>query len=206
MRLIAIFIAALIYAMTNARNLSLKIQNDDSYYYPSNLEFEVIDDQGKIILTQNDLEVNKPVVMEGNYTVNVFTTWGTGKDTFKVEDQALISFEEQGRQVNLNKDMNCCSDTYTGYGESWKENQPDIINQSFEANSDGYDAIIEFENDIFFNYLDNEAKITQNGKTLKLVGKYVAKTSEGYLKLSYNPKNKELWYVFTDTYEKVVYQ
>jgi hypothetical protein len=206
MRLIAIFIATLIYAMTNAQNVSLKIQNDDSYYYPSNLEFEVIDDQGKTVLTQNDLEANKPIVIEGNYTVNVFTTWGTGKDTFKVEDKALISFEEQGNKVNLNKDMNCCSDTYTGYGESWKENQPDIINQSFEANSDGYAAIIEFENDIFFNYLDGEAKITQNGKTLKLVGKYVAKTSEGYLKLSYNPKNKELWYVFTDTYEKVVYQ
>jgi len=203
MRLIAIFIATLICSMTIAQNVSLKIQNDDTYYYPSNLEFEVINEEGKIVLTQNDLEVNKPVILEGQYTINVFTPWGKGKDSFQIKDKALIAFEKQEQKVNLKyTDAN----KHGGNDKSWRKNQPKVVSKTFEYNTTTYDAIIAFENDIVFNYIDGKAKITQNGKTLKLVGKYVAKTSEGYLKMSYNPENKEYWYVFTDTYEKVVYQ
>ncbi len=206
MRLIAIIFVTFICQMISAQNVSLKIQNDDAYYYPSNLEFEVINDEGKTVLTQNDLEVNQPIILEGQYTINVFTPWGNGKDSFQVKDEALIAFEEQDCKVDLKKNDCYCSENYSKYNNFWKENQPKVVSTTFEYNTTTYDAIIAFENDIFFNYIDGKAKITQNGKTLELLGNYVAKTSEGYLKMSYNPENKEYWYVFTDTYEKVVYK
>ena len=189
MRLIAIFIATLICTMINAQNVSLKIQNDDSYYYPSNLEFEVLDKNESVIFTQDDLEIDKPLILEGDYTINVFTPWADGIDAFKVENKALVALEKNDSKVEISKHSN-----------SWKKNQPKIINKSYTEHDGRFDAVFEFENNIYFQYQDGQVKITQYGKTLKLLGKYIAKTTEGYLKLSYNPENKELWYVFTDTY------
>ncbi len=205
MRLIAIIIATLICQSITAQNTSLKIQTEDSYYYPSNLAFEVIDEKGNTVLTEKDLEVNKPIILEGNYEITIFTTWANGKDTFKVTDEALIALEQNEKWVNIQNKKSCCSD-HTSNNNSWNVGKPKIIDTDFKANNGVYDAIIEFENEIFFNFIDGIAKITEKGKTLELVGNYVAKTSEGFLKMSYNPETKEYWYVFTDRYNKVVYK
>ncbi|NBC57648.1 MAG: hypothetical protein GVY05_05105 [Bacteroidetes bacterium] len=196
MRLIAILTATLICQFVIAQGKSLKIQLDDEFYYPPNLKFEVLDDTGKQVLTEEDLDADKPIILEGHYTINVFTTWADGQDSFEVKDEALIALEDNKSYVALNKDDQ----------KSWHKNKPKVVDKSFQVNKGQYDAIIAFEKDIFFNYIDGEVEITQNGRPLKLLGKYVAKTSEGFLKMSYNPKNKEYWYVFTDTYNKVIYQ
>jgi len=196
MRLIAILTATLICQFVIAQGKSLKIQLDDESYYPPNLRFEVLDDTGKQVLTEEDLETDKPIILEGHYTITVFTTWADGKDTYKVYDEALITLEVNSSSVSLNKTEQ----------KSWHNEQPKVVEKSFNVKNGQYDAIIEFENDIFFNYIDGKVEITQNGRPLKLLGKYVVKTSEGFLKISYNPKTKEYWYVFTDTYDKVIYQ
>jgi hypothetical protein len=205
MRLIAIIITTLICQTIMAQNTSLKFQTDDSYYYPSDLAFEVIDENGKTVLTEKDLEVNKPIILEGNYEVTIFTTWANGKDTFKVTDEALIALEQNEKWVNIQNKKSCCSEA-TSAENSWNVGKPKVVNTAFEVNNGQYDAIIEFENEIFFNFLNGEAKITEKGETLELIGNYVAKTSEGFFKMSYNPETKEYWYVFTDTYNKVVYK
>lgn len=206
MRIIAIILTLLVYQSFCAQNISLKIQNEDTYFYPSNLSFEVLDKNENLLFTQNDLKLNKPIKLEGPYTINVFTEWGDGKDTFKVDNKTLIAFEKQGYSSKNSKNRNQHISKHSGVDKFWRESQPNVVSITFENNNNTYDATIEFENDIFFNYIDGKVKITQNGKTLELLGNYVAKTSEGYLKISYNSKNKEYWYVFTDTFEKVIYQ
>lgn len=196
MRLITILMTTLICQLVLAQGQSLKIQLEDELYYPPNLKFEVLNDSGEQILNEKNLSLEKPIVLEGHYTINVFTTWADGKDTFKVDDEALIALEDNKSIVSLNKTEQ----------KSWDENQPKVIGKNFQANNDEYDVIIEFENDIFFNYIDGKAEITENGKPLKLLGKYVSKTSEGFLKMSYDPETTEFWYVFTDTYNKVIYK
>ena len=200
MRLIAILTATLICQFAFAQGITLKIELDDTFIgYPPDLKFEVLDETGKKVNTEQDLEAEQPIILEGSYTINVFTPWGNGKDTFRVNDETLIALERNKNivQVTLNKDNK----------KSWNINKPKVVKKEFQFNNNQYDAIIEFEEDIFFNFINGEVEITQNGNPLKLLGKYVAKTSEGFLKISYNPKTKEYWYVFTNTYKnKVIYK
>lgn len=197
MRLIAILMATLVFQWINAQNTSLKIQTgEDAYYYPSNLEFEVMDKDGNTQFSEKDLTKDEPIILEGVYTIHVYTTWADGKDSFKVNDKASIALAKNKTYVNYKeKDM-----------KPWHKNKPKLIDTDFKKNNGKFDAIIAFENDIYFNYIDGKASITEDGKSLELVGTYVAKTSKGYLKMSYVPETKEFWYVFTDTYKKVVYQ
>ena len=196
MRIIAILLTSLFFELLLAQGNSLKIQTDDTFYYPPNLKFEVSNDQGKVILTQNDLTEGNPIILDGDYMITVFTSWGSGKDQLKVDGEASVALEQKEADVSLKKSQT----------KSWYEGKPKVIITSFKKNGEQYDAIIAFENNIFFNYIDDQVKITQDGEELELVGNYVAKTSKGYLKISYNPLTKEYWYVFTDTYDKVIYQ
>ena len=197
MRLIAILMATLVFQWMNAQNTSLKIQTgEDAYYYPSNLEFEVMDKDGNTLFSEKDLIKDKPIILEGDYIINVYTTWADGKDSFKVNDKASIALAKNKTYVNNNENE----------VKPWHKNKPKLIDTDFKKNNGKFDAIIAFENDIYFNYIDGKASITEDGESLELIGTYVAKTSKGYLKMSYVPETKEFWYVFTDTYKKVVYQ
>ena len=196
MRLFAILLTSLFFELLPAQSTSLKIQTDDTFYYPPHLEFEVTNDQGKVVLTQNDLTEGNPIVINGNYKINVKTSWGSGKDQLPIDGEALIALEQKEADVSLK----------TSATKPWHEGKPKVINTSFKKNKGRYDAIIAFEDDIFFNHINGEGRITQEGEDLELVGNYVAKTSKGYLNIVYNPLTKEYWYVFTDTYDKVIYQ
>ena len=208
MKTIATLITMLLIEVLSAQGNSLKVQADDTYYYPPNLKFEVMNDKGETLFTEENLSQDNPIQLEGNYKVTIYTTWGDGEDTFDVNESLEIALEE-----NKSYDCSNCS-TGSSYSKSceysydkWCDKKVELVDADFEkSNQYGFNTIIEFENDIFFNYIDGDVTITQNGKELELVGKYVAKTSEGYLKISYNPDSKKYWYVFTDTYNKLVYK
>ena len=128
----------------------------------------------------------------------MFIDWGDGEDQFDV-NKAVISLDlpektETGESSGLDR-------------KNWRADHPRVVNKSFTETENGkYNALIEFEGEIQFVYKDGEASVSEKGKQVIIEGKYIAKTSKGYLKLSYNPDSKEYWYVFTDQKGAIVHR
>jgi len=173
-----------------AQSAFLKIQayGENYFAYPPDTEFDVIDESKKINFTEKDLSENYQIELEGDFTIKVYTDWGSGVDEFEIS-QATISLDQA-------EDYK--SEDWSSANNKWFEDQPAVVKKKFKLNNSGeYDAKIEFEGDIQFMYKEGGAVVKEKGEVLALDGNYIAKTSKGYLKLSYNPSNKEYWYVFT---------
>ena len=56
----------------------------------------------------------------------------------------------------------------------------------------------EISNGITFTYKDGEYTSTLNDKKLEIDGKYVIESKLGTLKISFNPRNGETWWVFEE--------
>ena len=189
MKYFILSISILLVLATSAQEPYLKIQayGENYFAYPPNTEFDVFDDTGEVVFTEKDLTEFLKLKLKGDYTVKIYTTWGSGEDEFKVDNAVLTLEEPDQKQYDwLKYDR-----------DEWFGDQPDLLKKSFTENKDGtYDAEIFFQGDIRFEYRNGKGSISEDGKPLELKGKYVAHTSAGTLKLSYNPSQKEYWYVF----------
>jgi hypothetical protein len=188
MRFILLTIALFTSLGLNAQlNSSLKIEMEDrnTIIYPPNSKFEVRNQSGDLLYDQNDLKEGSVINIRKGEEITVFTKWADGKDVFNPKS-ANISLSENEKVET--KDI-----------PFWEVGRPDIVSEMYSKSGSGeYNAEIEFEGNIKFIYENGNAEITENGKDLELLGKYIANTSQGMLKLSYEAEKKKLYYVFTD--------
>lgn len=56
--------------------------------------------------------------------------------------------------------------------------------------------VLKFTNGIKFSYIDGKTGATLNGKDIYVKGKYLVYSKLGVVKISFNPKNGETWWVF----------
>ncbi|MFC4636358.1 hypothetical protein ACFO3O_20800 [Dokdonia ponticola] len=188
----------------------LKIQLDDQkeISYPPGIGFVAQDADGNTVLSPSELETIKVYKVQMPITLFVFTTWNDEPDVYEISSGTLSLGETD---VDYNP-----ATKYT-YGRSRKgemygrakegetygastmtSNGVSMTRARYFANNDktGYNASIEFSNDVVVYYRDGELSAWQDGKDLEITGKYLIKTKEGIIKLSYRPSNKELWWVF----------
>ncbi len=57
-------------------------------------------------------------------------------------------------------------------------------------------VVMEFSNGIVFTYADGKCNASLNGTYADVKGKYLITTEFGLIKISYNPKNREFWWVY----------
>lgn len=179
--------------------LQIDTDRNDYIVYPPQTDFEVYNTDNQVIFTQADLSEGTELKLKGPHKIKLSVDWGNGENIIDV-DNARIRLK---KPTNFTEKV----DEKKFSTDSWATNQPLVTEKAFILNDDGtYDAHIVFEDNIRFVYRDGEAIISEDGEALRLLGKFVAKTSAGYLKFSYNPSSKEYWYVFTDTYKKIIYK
>mgnify|MGYP001099693187 CR=1 FL=1 len=167
--------------------LSIRSEGENYYAYPPSTEFDVFDQNEKLIYTEEDLSPNYQIELDGEFLLKVYIDWADGVDEIELQ-KATLSLNEPEPYQAEDDDAS----------DRWFPNQPELVDKQFEQNSKGdYNAMLEFEGDIQFRYQDGKASISEKGEELRVDGKYIAKTSLGFLKLSYNPESKEYWYVFT---------
>ncbi|MGC1203802.1 MAG: hypothetical protein WA839_02830 [Flavobacteriaceae bacterium] len=171
------------------QNLYLKIseENKMSVSYPPETKFELKNKHGYIILKESKI----PLVykIEEPYTLTVFPSYKNEKDIFKLTNGKIeiVSNKEYMDSIK-NKNKKISSHSVTG---------EKIITNSKTIK--GFKNIVfKLSNGITFQYTDGKynAFLVEEENYLNIEGRYVIKSELGTLKLSFNPKNAETWWVF----------
>ena len=168
-----------------SQSKSLKIETgEQTIIYPFYLETKVLDQNNNIVYDTNDIIAENSKTFNGDHTVKVYTHWGDGEDIFKVKEQGTMSL------INNTKGLEPVAEEI----KTLPEDHLLVIDKNFSKNKNGeYNAEIIFEEDIVFNYTNAKTEITQNEIPLLLIGN-VVETSEGFLSINYNPKDKSYHY------------
>ncbi len=175
-------------------------EEDDSvlkmYTYPPKSAMTLLDSNGEILeasqKTENFFETEeaKEILVYPSYTKNPIRlqTDGlkmqafTSKQTAR-ENGIRYFWHEQNRKRSY-----ASSDDLS---ISYKEVIPS------EKNEGTKNTKVIFTNGVQFEYTDGITLATLHGEELKIEGKYIISLPNGFLKMSYNPKNAKIWYVFT---------
>jgi len=185
MRILALITATLITSLIFSQSKSLKIETgDQTIIYPFYLETKVLDQNNNIVYGTNDIIAEDSKTFNGDHTVKVYTHWGDGEDIFKVKEQGSISL------INNDEELEPVAEEI----KTLPEDHLLVVDKKFTKNNNGqYNAELTFEENIVFKYTDGRIEVTQNEISLLLIGN-VVKTSEGFLIIDYNPKNKMYHY------------
>ncbi len=184
--LVLLFFAAFI----NAQKTYLKVTKSDKTYdymiYPPGTKFELKNQEGDIILSDSD----EPGMMtfDENFTLYVYPSWKDEAEIFKlrngkVEKLLTSNFSRKtliGHSVNNN-------------GITMKKT---LVKS--DINPELYNATFKFSNGIVATYTDGEFKASLNGERLRAEYKYIIYSDLGVLKLSFNPRNSETWWIFEE--------
>ena len=169
------------------QNTYLKISEDNkiSVSYPPGTTFELKNKHGYIILKQS----STPLVfkIDEPYTLDVFPTYKSKKDVYKLSD-GKIELVSNAEYINHVKKEKTASHGVTG---------EKIITNSKTIK--GFKNIVfKLSNGITFQYTDGKynAFLVEEQNYLNIEGRYVIRSELGILKLSFNPKNAETWWVF----------
>jgi hypothetical protein len=188
--------------------LKIILENQHEISYPPGTSFVAENREGNAVLNLKLLEELKEYKVTEPITLYVFTSWNVEPDTFELTNGKLVmAISDYAYDHNTNYDFKRTRRGHSNKKEksveslgAWRgsSNGVNIINERFFSYDEmtGYDASLEFSNGVVFYYRDGKAEAWQNGKELSITGKFLIETSTGIIKLSYNPSNKEIWYVF----------
>lgn len=172
----------------NAQKTFLKItQGGEVVYYPPGTQFDLKNPHGYIILKYS--ETPRVEKIDGNYKLIVSPNWKSKNDVFKLT---------QGDQVELVLNKN--------FGKVKRSPKAIYINQNqIVAHKDLTDSekfpgkknlVFTLSNGIKFVYEDGKYYAKLRTKYVDIKGKYVIETRKGILRLSFNPNNGVVWWVF----------
>lgn len=175
-------------AFINAQKTYLKVTKSDKAYdymiYPPGTKFELKNQEGDIILSNSD----EPGMMtiDENFTLYVYPSWKDEAEIFKLKNG------------KVEKILTSHSSIKGLIGHSIKNNditmKKTVIKS--EASPKLYNATFEFSNGVEASYIDGEFKATLNGESLRVQYKYIVYSNLGVLKLSFDPRDGETWWVF----------
>lgn len=186
--------------------LKIKLDDQQEISYPPGTRFVVQDASGNAVLSPSQLEEVKEYTIIEPITLWVFTSWNEEPDTYELTSGTLSmevsdykgSIPYDFGRFKKRKDAGQHDTRDMVYSKRGSSQGVYMFKERFfdyDATT-GYDASFEFNNDVIFYYRDGKAEAWQNGKRLNIEGKYRINTTLGVLKLSYDPQNKEIWYVF----------
>jgi len=182
------FILLIFLTTTFAQNTYLKITQKDtlSISYPPETKFELKNKHGYIILKNN----NTPRIfkIEENYTLLVYPSYKSEIDVFELTTGKIelikAKYYKKGK-FNLV--------TY----QSNNETAEFTISDS-ESIKNSKNLHFKLSNGMTFKYTDGKynAYLNTEENYLNIEGKYYIESKLGVLKISFNPNNGEIWWVF----------
>jgi hypothetical protein len=212
-----IFITLLLsfsYQLSQAADITCLriIDGTTDVMYPPGSEIILQDIEGNNVLTYAELETLGEYNITQPLTLYVIVTYKEEHDVYKLSTGTLYAQKQTYTKRSYPSTKQSDSKKRkTSYGNSYgnieaKEYKYDRehftkgleIRETWFLSNDGvnYNVGIEFNNGVVFYNRDGIAEAWQNGKMLKIENKYLISTDDGLIKLSYNPKNGEIWYVF----------
>ena len=155
--------------------------------YPPGTPFELRNANNDLISTNENYDgvfkITKP------YTLTVFPTYKDGSDVFELTEGSI--------EVALTRDF--FHKTKSTQKEVRSFSNGVTVSKTItpsETVSGEKNLILEFSNGIVFRYTDGNAIATLDNETLKIKNKYLIYSDLGVAKVSFNPRNGVLWWIF----------
>ncbi len=171
-----------------AQNTYLKIYEDYNNkkvkMYPPGTQFELKNEHNQVVLKANE----RPSIydIDGSYTLIVYPSYKSGKDIYKLNKGRI--------ELALTKDFGK-SKRKGIYIDKNKVTAHKSITNSKQLTGQK-NLIFELSNGIIFTYTDGKYLAKLDGKYLNVTNKYIVRSKIGILKLSFNPNNGEVWWIF----------
>lgn len=186
--LVTLFILT-ISSFVCAQNLYLKISEEDktSVSYPPGTAFELKNKHGYIILKSSETPLT--FIIDEPYMLTVFPSYKNEKDVYKLNKGKieLVSNKTYMNHIKHEKQK------FHSKGVTGEKN---ITNS--KTIEDNKNIVFNLSNGITFQYKDGKynAYLNDPENYLNIQGKYVIESELGTLKISFNPRNGETWWVF----------
>lgn len=192
---ILVMALSLTVAMMNAQDYYAVVKKNDAvtYNYPENTKFTLYDAQNKAtkINEQNGLSVT------GDYRIEATVSWKDTPDIIESDGGTLEMFTLKNNRSNtLENYVPIGLPTYDDSKDYFKPQLEKKILTASDKTPETYNALFEFTNGMVFQYTDGTVRAYENGKELKVFGNNLIAGATQTLKISYDPKTKEMWYVF----------
>ena len=182
-----LFFAEIASAQKSILQISRSDDNNEWTKYPPGTEFELRDENNTIVFSHKN-EVGE-FKIDGTYKIEIRPTYNDETEAFVLTSGKVELLEPHYKKLNYG---------YYGYDREKFANGLNMA-RSFEKsveNPKEYNALFKFSNGITAKYTDGKMTATLEDKPLEIEGHYLIYSDLGLIKLSYNAKNKETWWVF----------
>ncbi len=176
--------------------LRIIIDENTDVSYPPGSGFVLQDAKGKIVLTYAELEELGEYNITEQLTLYVFVTYKKEPDVYKLTEGTLYAIKQSDTKFLKKSYENGEAKNYIYDRQHFTKGLEIMQSRFFGFDGETYNASIEFNNGVIFLYRDGKAVAWSEGKLLNIEGKYLISTDDGIIKLSYNPINKQIYYVF----------
>jgi len=185
------FLMLMVFSLNNvAQSTYLKFTNTEkntSISYAPNTKFEVKNKHGYIQMKNANSPYQLKIEEEG-YTLTVYPSYKNGKDIYTLYKGAIIERVFAEDNIHDNSNYTISNTNVTGTKKVTKS----LVKKN------KYNLEFELSNGITFTYKDGKYTSSLNDKKLDIDGKYVIESKIGTLKISFNPRNGETWWVFEE--------
>ncbi|WGK63902.1 hypothetical protein [Croceiramulus getboli] len=151
--------------------------------YPPGTEFFLFNEANDMVLSNDNLK--EPYAINGLHTLLVTPNYKEGTDKYRMDSGRIyLKTVEYDNKVKP-------------YSENRKGIEITAKKEYFEAKDpDKKNILVIFNTGLVFRYFDGVARAWYDNEEVDVRGRYLVDTPEGTAKISYNPQNGELWWVF----------
>ncbi|MEM9848396.1 MAG: hypothetical protein AAF847_10940 [Bacteroidota bacterium] len=162
--------------------------------YPSGTSYEVFDASDQVVAP---IEKENGLFYEaGQYQIVIRPDYKESPDRLKVDAKQIniLTIGDASSSFEIHQKVrSIVQDDYGRYNGKVKM---DLMLVKSREQAERYNCIASFTNGIIFSYIDGKAAATLGEELLEIDGKYIIDSELGVLKLSFNPKDGQAWYVF----------
>lgn len=196
MRTIILCLIAFCSAAISAQEqdyLAIMLESDitNEINYPPGTEFFLFDDLGNLVASNENL--TQPFNIKERHILVVTPSYKEDTDRFVLTSGTIEMKSPKGHKRHGGKAE------HTVY----KDNDKGVITakkEYFESEIPGTkNLLLVFDNDLVFRYFDGQARAWYQGDELPVEGNYIVALPSKVAKISYNPDNGEVWWVFETT-------
>ena len=196
MKLLVTLSLLLSTAILQAQNGFLTIFPEDDLttqvMFPPGTPFELKTKEGEIVFTdKSELGTFK---IEGDHVLTVYPTWKNTTDVFQLTTGGRLELRPPLRMSSYNKDKDKHKDS--GWGSFSNGVTVEKILSPSEKFEGKQNVELRFSNGVVFTYKDGTYYAKLNGESLEIKSKYLIYSDLGIHKVSFNPSNGKVYWVF----------
>lgn len=162
--------------------------------YPNGTTYKVLNTKNLIVEGEKEKDIT--FYRADNYQLIIYPTYKKSPDIFELENQQIqiLKAVDYSKPTQFHQQMSFAMNN--DYGQYLGNVKMDKLLVRSKLSPEEYNCVITLSNGIVFSYINGEAAATFYDEMLDIKGKYVFECELGITKLSYNPKNGQVWYVF----------